>query len=44
VIAVAADPSRDITVLSDRANIVQVWKGGVAQKPVREASAAEARA
>lgn len=38
VIAVAEDPSRDVTVLSNRANILQVWKGGVPQKPTRSGS------
>jgi imidazolonepropionase-like amidohydrolase len=32
VIAVAADPTLDVSVLSDPANVTHVWKGGVAVK------------
>lgn len=35
MIAVAEDPSKDISVLSRQENIVQVWKAGIAQKPSR---------
>jgi imidazolonepropionase-like amidohydrolase len=36
VLAVAEDPSRDVSVLAVRENIKQVWKAGVAQKSVRD--------
>jgi imidazolonepropionase-like amidohydrolase len=32
VIAVVADPSLDVSVLSDPANVTHVWKGGVLVK------------
>jgi imidazolonepropionase-like amidohydrolase len=38
VIAVADDPSVDVSVLSKRENILQVWKGGVAQKAMAGAA------